>query len=85
MIYEIVYTSEATKQIRKLPPKDAKRIVGIIKSFESNPRPFGYKKLVGWSDFFRYRVGDYRIIYKIIDSVLTVTVVEVKRRNESTY
>ncbi len=85
MKYEIAYTNEAAKQLKKLPPIDAKRIARKIGTFAVDPRLHGYKKLDYYADYFRYRVGDYRVIYQIDDNVRIVEIVEVKRRNESTY
>ncbi len=51
--------------------------------------PAGFKKLTNHStdrtserDLYRVRSGDYRIIYTIEESVITVTVVKVKHRKE---
>ena len=44
---------------------------------------FGYKKLAGYSDRYRLRVGDYRIIYEIADEQLIILVVGVGHRREA--
>ena len=48
-----------------------------------DPRPNGVEKLAG-GDVSRYRVrvGDYRIVYRIDDQVLTVLVLKVGDRKE---
>ena len=46
-----------------------------------NPRPPGSKKLAG-ADFWRTRVGDYRIVYSIEDQVLMVLVIRIGHRRE---
>ena len=51
-----------------------------IYSLAENPRPFGYRKLVG-SDAYRIRVGDYRIIYEINDNILLIDVIDITHRN----
>lgn len=48
---------------------------------ETNPRPFGYKKLKG-REAYRIRVGNYRIIYEIEDKILKVTVIDAGDRKE---
>ena len=40
------------------------------------------KKLKGMTDYYRIRVGDYRVIYTIEDKILLVIVVEVGHRGE---
>jgi len=44
---------------------------------------FGYKKLAGYSDRYRLRVGDYRIIYEIADEQLIIRAVGVGHRREA--
>jgi mRNA interferase RelE/StbE len=44
---------------------------------------FGYKKLAGYSDRYRLRVGDYRIIYEIADEQLIILAVGVGHRREA--
>lgn len=39
------------------------RIVFALRALVDNPRPHGVKKLKGRRDYWRIRVGDYRIIY----------------------
>ena len=47
------------------------------------PRPFGYKKLHYYTDYFRVRVGNYRIIYTISDQRLLVVIVEATDRRDA--
>ena len=53
-----------------------------IGGLASNPRPPGCLKMQGGDGLYRVRVGDYRIIYQIQDSVLTVLVVQIGNRKE---
>lgn len=46
-----------------------------------NPRPHGYQKLTGRPGY-RIRVGDYKIIYDIIDRELIVDVIDLGHRKE---
>ncbi len=85
MTYHVEISKEADKQISKLPKRDQLRVLNAIFSLADDPRPHGYKKLEYYNEYFRYRVGNYRIIYQIRDKELFVFVVEVKKRDESTY
>lgn len=85
MTYSIVYTELAQKQLKKIPKADAVRIVKKIQTFANDPRPHNYKKLEYHTEYFRFRIGNYRVIYQIADSELIVTIIEVRRRNEATY
>lgn len=83
LVYKIVLSDEAKKSLRKLN----KVIVSkILTKFESDlnkysdPRQFG-KTLKGeFSNFWRYRVGDYRIVCDIQDKILTIIVIRVGHR-----
>ncbi|HBX79934.1 MAG TPA: type II toxin-antitoxin system RelE/ParE family toxin, partial [Propionibacteriaceae bacterium] len=46
------------------------------------PRPHGSKKLVGETSAWRIRVGDYRVIYEVLDEVMLITVVRARHRRE---
>jgi len=45
--------------------------------------PYSGKKLVGnFSPFYRLRVGDYRIIYTILEDIVAVEVIKIKHRKD---
>jgi mRNA-degrading endonuclease RelE of RelBE toxin-antitoxin system len=62
------------------PPSDEK-ILKKIETLGGNPRPTGVEKLTD-TGVYRVRVGDYRIIYDIVDKVTTVLVLKVGDRKE---
>ncbi|HEX6573503.1 MAG TPA: type II toxin-antitoxin system RelE/ParE family toxin, partial [Gemmatimonadaceae bacterium] len=47
-----------------------------------DPRPHGAVKLSGDEDLYRIRTGDYRIIYSVVDRVLTILVIAIGHRRE---
>jgi mRNA interferase RelE/StbE len=63
-----------------LPRDLLARIRTAIRGLAVNPRPIGYKKLEGYADLYRIRVGDWRIVYTIEDDQLIVLVVEISPR-----
>jgi mRNA interferase RelE/StbE len=73
----------ADREIRKLDRLVQRRILKKLDGLMMDPRPNGVEKLTG-SDVPRYRVrvGDYRIVYRIDDQVLTVLVLNVGDRKE---
>ena len=80
--YRIEFTTAAAKELRKLDPGIRRRILSGIAELGQDPRPAGCKKLVGESTAWRIRVGDYRILYEVVDNLLLVTVVRVAHRRE---
>jgi mRNA interferase RelE/StbE len=82
MSYEIVLTKAASKDLKDLPKKTLKSIDETILALAKEPRPQGSIKLKGAEDLYRIRKGDFRIIYRIEDDALIVTVVRVGNRRE---
>ncbi|MBA2562647.1 MAG: type II toxin-antitoxin system RelE/ParE family toxin [Chitinophagaceae bacterium] len=78
--YTVVLTKTAEKELQRLPSPTIEKIVNTLKSMEENPRPSGCKKLKGYKNLWRIRVGDYRIIYAIEDVTLMVDVREIGNR-----
>lgn len=79
--YTAVLSKKAQKQLDKLSDSIANPIFEAIAELEKNPRPHGCKKLkdrVG----YRVRVGNYRIIYDIIDSHLIVDIITLGHRKD---
>ena len=76
--YTIEILPTARKELLSLPGAIRKRIGHKIDSLKNNPRPAGVKALKGQrGNFYRLRVGDYRILYEIKDKVLLVIVIKV--------
>ncbi|KAA6327843.1 hypothetical protein EZS27_023193 [termite gut metagenome] len=79
-MYKVLVSEKVEKGIKKIPIQNAKKIVEKINLLAENPRPFGYIKMSGFDNFYRIRVGIYRIIYTIEDEILTVEVVKIDHR-----
>lgn len=82
MTYEIEFTKGANKQLKKLPSHLKERIDSKIEELAIEPRPAGVKKLVDEESLYRIKVGDYRVIYQIFDTILLVSVIKVKHRRD---
>lgn len=70
------------KKIEKLPKKVVTKIYSVIVSLESNPRPSGCKKLKSYDNFWRIRIGNFRVIYSIEDAIRIVKVRNVADRKD---
>ena len=77
-------TSEALKFVRGLPDKHARQVLLKIIELAQNPYPNDHKKLHGAPDLLRADAGEYRIIYRIDDSVLDVQLIG-KRNDDEVY
>ena len=84
MGWRIELSGDARKQLQKLGRSEARRIVQFLhQRIEplDNPRLVG-KALKGpFTELWRYRVGDYRLICELHDEVLVVLVLRVGHRS----
>ncbi len=78
-MYQIIIKKKAKKFIDKLPLNEKKRLVSAI---EKLPNGEDIKRLKGYSDLLRLRVGEYRIIYTVDNGKLTVYVIDAGNRGE---
>ena len=79
--YRIIVKQSVSKDLRKIPKKEVKRILSAIQALAENPRPPQSKKLSG-QERYRLRQGSYRILYSIEDENLVVCVVKVGNRRD---
>jgi mRNA interferase RelE/StbE len=77
MPWQIEFSAKAARQFGKLSRGTQERLLPHIDALAVDQRPPGCKKLKGHGDFWRIRVGDYRIIYQIYDRALIVLIVTV--------
>jgi mRNA interferase RelE/StbE len=78
--YQVKFKSSAAKEFRKLPSKIKERIREAINQLTKNPLPSGVVKLKGDDRLFRIRIGKYRIVYEIDDSIKLVRITRVRHR-----
>jgi mRNA interferase RelE/StbE len=75
----------AKREIRKLPTSTQIPVLNSCLALGTDPRPKGYRPIVGKRDLLRIRVGQYRVIYSVDDQHKAVIVVTIRKRGESTY
>ena len=86
LVWQIKLTATAAKQLSKLDQVTAKRIISFLKlrlATQDDPRITG-KALTGKNlgMYWRYRVGDYRIICEIQDGEICILVIEIGHRKD---
>lgn len=82
MMYRVVVERSAEKDLRRLPLDVRFRVANALRSLANDPRPIGSRKLAGTRHDWRIRVGDYRVIYEIADSIRVVRVYRIRHRRE---
>jgi mRNA interferase RelE/StbE len=82
MTYQVIIPKPVQKQLEDLPPNINERILERILALVEDPRPSGVKKLKGFENEYRIRVGDYRVRYEIDDENLIVIVLHCSHRKD---
>jgi len=86
-LFQVIISQKARKAIKKLPEYYKRRTIELLMIFRENPVPAEYydiKKLKGYTDTYRARVGDVRIIYETLWNLKRVNVLLIRPR-ESAY
>ena len=80
MLYKIEYLDEVYDQLAIIPKNIRQSIIKAINE-RLTETPYRFKPLVcNWKGYFRMRVGDYRVIYRVEDEKVTVVIVRVAVR-----
>lgn len=81
--FNLIYDDIALKQLKKMDKQTAKRITTWIterlKNCE-NPRLWGSALKGELGECWRYRIGDYRVLCKILNNELIVLILEIEHR-----
>ncbi len=86
MVWKIEFNNAVEKDLRKLGPQAARRVLIFLReriATLDNPRSLG-EALHGpeLGKFWKYRLGDYRIIAAIQDKAIRILIVRVGHRRE---
>ncbi len=82
MNYQVLIPKPVQKQLDKIPRSDRDRIIATIRLLAETPRPIGVKKLKGYEDTCRIRVGTYRVVYEVKDQDLIILVLAAMHRKD---
>jgi len=80
--YSVEVKPRARKELEALPDNLLARVVQKLDSLGHSPQPAGCKKLKGYKDQWRIRVGDWRVVYIIDDAAKLVSITRIAHRRE---
>jgi mRNA interferase RelE/StbE len=86
LAWRIEFHPEAAKELRKLDRKAAARIVRTLETRIApldDPRTLGAPLKGEHQGYWRWRIGDYRVIARIEDQRITILIVRVAHRREA--
>ena len=81
--WDIVFVPESEDDLERLSPTIRKRIIKKLDWFQNNfdtitPLALGGK----WQDFFKFRVGNWRVIYQIDWSTYEIIIIAIDHRSK---
>ena len=79
--YSVTFARSARKELEYLADTAAFRILKKVENLPANPRPAGCKKLAGQNSLWRIRVGDFRVVYSIDDSLRLIDITVIRHRS----
>jgi mRNA interferase RelE/StbE len=80
--YEVRLARRAARSLASLERREQQRVRAALDILSVNPRPPNCVALQGEDCVYRVRVGDYRIVYEVLDTVLLIHVVRIGHRRE---
>ena len=83
--FRVELSRQARRVFERLSAADRARVTKALDALEREPRPQGkqVKAIQGTRDaFLRYRVGDYRLLYEILDADHVVLVAGIVARED---
>jgi len=85
LAWTIDYSERALKSLKKMDKQNAKRILDFLEqriAILEDPRTSGKPLKGDLGIFWRYRVGDYRVLCEIQDSKLVILTALIGHRKE---
>ena len=84
-MYSIEFLKEAVEELSRIDPIWQKRILNKLKILSADPKNLAnnIKKLKGkFQEYYRLRIGDYRVIYSQENERLVIIIIRVGHRRE---
>ena len=83
MVYKVAYLDSVEEDLKKLDKAIARKILNRIETYLArDPKELGKSLKGDFQGYWRYRWGDYRVIYKISAREILVTVLRISNRKD---
>ena len=79
--YKLQIKKSAEKELRKIPKRELIKIINKIQNLSEDPHPVGSIKISN-QEKYRLRIGNYRVLYKVEDNILTIFIIKVGHRKD---
>ena len=81
-MWKVKYQPQVLKTLKKLDKSTSIKILDYLEQVRENPKSFGKALIGNLRGFWRYRVGDYRIVCDMREKELVVLVVKIGHRSK---
>ena len=82
-MFHVIISRRAGKSLRRIPEHYRRRVLELLLILRENPVPAEYydiKKLKGYANLYRARIGDIRIIFEVLWDDREIHVLLIERR-----
>jgi len=81
--YEIRYVAQAVEDLQQLPARITRQVLNKIERLAENATIVSHHAMKGtWAGYFRIRVGDYRVIYRLDHERRMITIERIGHRGK---
>ena len=80
--FQIEWKRSALKELKKTPKETIQRIIEAVDELADDPFPVGVRKISGTERTYRLRVGNYRVLYSVIQDKLLIEIIRVGHRKD---
>lgn len=81
--YKILWKHSAERDLRNIDRQQIPRIIEAIERLADDPFPLQHHKLRSTEQFYRIRVGDYRVVYQVDIKTNVVIIYYVRHRSKA--
>ena len=81
--YQVEWKKSAIRELKRLDRTIIPRIIEAVDHLSSEPLPQGVTKLQGSQRTYRIRIGNYRVVYEVYESILIIEVIRVRHRKDA--
>jgi len=85
-LFQVIISGRAERAVKKLPGHYKRRVLDLLLAFRENPVPaefYDIRKLKGYVNIYRARIGDIRVIYEVMWNLRKVHVLLIEWRERA--
>jgi mRNA interferase RelE/StbE len=82
-VYKVAYLDSVAEDLKKLDKSTVRKILNRIETYLAcSPKELGKPLKGDFQGYWRYRWGDYRVIYKISEREILILVLRISNRKD---